>query len=70
MKKEAYLHLFGNMMKLENCNEITEFVDDKSHLKLRREYRKVTVKKIFTKGKERILSRIDGSNKSFLIIII
>lgn len=63
-KRHIYTYLVTD--EIGKLHEITEFVDDKSHLKLRVGNTVVTrQKKFILTGKERILSRIDG-NKQIL----
>lgn len=63
-KRHIYTYLVTD--EIGKLHEITEFVDDKSHLRLRVGNTVVTrQKEFFLAGKERILSRIDG-NKQIL----
>ena len=63
-KRHIYTYLVTD--EFGKLHEITEFVDDKSHLRLRVGNTVVTrQKKVFLAGKDRILSRIDG-NKQIL----
>jgi hypothetical protein len=61
-KRHIYTYLVTD--EIGKLHEITEFVDDKSHLKLRVGNTVVTrQKKFLLTGKERILSRIEGNNQ-------
>ncbi len=63
-KRHIYTYLVTD--EFGKLHEITEFVDDKSHLRLRVGNTVITrQKKFYLAGKERILSRIDG-NKQIL----